>query len=237
MGDTTSFGGAIYSNGGSLNVNNSNFINITSRGGNLVYGGVIYSENGGSITVTNSNFINTTARGVYTYGGAIYSKGSVTVTKSSFINTKVNGTLMGAGGAIFGSTGSNINVFGSTFINTTALGESGEGGAISGIDVPSNIVVFDSIFKNCQATNGGSDICSDGGVTLLSNDYDGKSTFNSTEVVGNPIIDFNGTFSELQYRIDSTPVNGVLNLVNKKYTANERDTTININKNITINGQ
>ena len=72
----------------------------------------------------------------------------------------------------------------------------------------------------------------------MGNDYDGKSEYNSTDVYADgEIIDLDGTFAEVQYRINITPVNGVLYLPNKKYTANENDKTINVNKNITINGQ
>ena len=65
----------------------------------------------------------------------------------------------------------------------------------------------------------------------MANDYDGKTTYNSSEIVGSPIINVTGSFAELQLMIDITPENGVLYLPNKKYTAIANDITIYNNEN------
>ena len=247
------YGGAIYNyNGGHLTVINSTFKDTTVSG-SFASGGAILS-NSGTVTVIGSTFKDTTSSGS-SGGGAIASTGVISVTNSIFINT----TSHGEGGAIDGQYGSTVRVLNSTFINTTSHGEGGaiygeykcivsvinstftnttgnHGGAIYGQH--NSVNVLDSKFTNCQAQNGGSDIYGKNNtITLLGNDYDGKDMYNNTEVVGDQIINVDSdSFKAVQLYIDITPVNSVLNLPNRKYTADENDTTINVNKNIIING-
>ncbi|MCF0226939.1 MAG: hypothetical protein HUK28_06530, partial [Methanobrevibacter sp.] len=219
---TAQYSGGAISSAGKVTVINSTFTNTRAE----YDGGAIYCY--GGVNVTNSSFTNTTSVG---YGGAIYNtnRGSVTLTNSSFTNTS-SGSY---GGAIYCITATVTN---SSFTNTTVIntGASRGGAILSYMDA----TVVDSKFKDCKAKIG-SDISSmSGSINLICNDYDGKNKYNNTEVNGNVnkyII--SGTFAEVEYRINQTEDKGVLNLENKKYTAIDNDTTINVNKNITINGQ
>ena len=212
------YGGAIYTGGNICNIINSTFINTSATCGD---GGAIYSEKG-TVFVLGSTFINTSA--TYGGGGAIANDGDdVFVSGSTFINISATGS----GGAIYGLN--SVSVINSTFNYTQS---SRFGGSIYGWD---NVKVFDSKFANNKA-NKGNDIYSRNCVTLISNVYGVKTIYATKDVVGNNIINLDGTFAELQYRINITPANSVLNLENKKYIASEKDNTIVINENIIIDG-
>ena len=154
-GNAAEYGGAIYSEGTVLIVNDCQFKNTTSINSG---GGAIYGVN---VTVIGSNFINTTATNEN--GGAIYGN-TISISNSTFIGTKAD-----LGGAIFGLD--DIKVVGSTFIGTKAdfggaicgwsiidvinstfnnITAEYDGGAIYGSDV----IVNDSIFTNTTAKNG-----------------------------------------------------------------------------------
>ena len=149
-----------------------------------------------SVTLKNINFIN--GRISDQYGGSVAGLFSdVTVINSTFTNTTAEG-----GGAIYCHGGSGSIVINSSFTNTSA---NSEGGAIYFDNFDG--IVIDSKFNGCHGDSG-SDIYSNSAVTLMGNDYDGKSTYNSTDIVADSIINLDGTFAEVQYRINITPVNG-----------------------------
>ena len=222
---TYAYGGGSIFNNGSLTADNCYFKNSTAYDGGAIC-------NYGNVVVSNSIFTNTKASND---GGAIYNNnGTVVVSNSNFTNS-----IASLGGGI-SSHLSNVSVFNSSFINNTADNKMIGGGALFNFDC--NVTVVDSSFTNTVA-NEGTDLYSFGGiVNLICNDYGGKTRYNSSEVFffGWSELDkyiVSGTFAEVQYRINTTENNGILNLKNKEYTADENDTTIVINKNITINGQ
>jgi fibronectin-binding autotransporter adhesin len=108
-------GGAIYNDGGELQISDSAFTDNTANGsdgepkheyGDGGYGGAIYSEDG-ELSVTSSSFTGNTAAGGYSasqyeeggYGGAIYSEdGELSVTSSSFSGNTATGSSKGTGG-------------------------------------------------------------------------------------------------------------------------------------------
>jgi predicted outer membrane repeat protein len=134
---TESYGGAIYNNGGNLNVKNCSFINntaLTGHGGaiynnegilmiktssftgNAAYsGGAIYLNDGG-LNVEECTFNNNSAH----YGGSIYNTGTLIITNCTFTdNNAVN-----CGGAIYYS-GGYLTVTNCKFTNSTATKNGG----------------------------------------------------------------------------------------------------------------
>jgi len=105
---TSSYGGAISNNYGTLTVSNSTFNNNQAT----MDGGAIYN-NHGTLTVSNSTFNNNQA----STGGAICNYyGTLTVSNSTFNNNQAV-----AGGAIFDYSQDELtNIISSNFINNTA---------------------------------------------------------------------------------------------------------------------
>nr|WP_255596573.1 Ig-like domain repeat protein [Methanobrevibacter sp. TMH8] len=125
----TNNGGAIYSGGGTVNINNSTFINNTSERS----GGAVYFFIG---SVFNSNFINNSAS---IDSGAIHSINEIFVDNSTFAGN--NASTAGA----ISLTRGNIN--NSIFDNNSADGV----GAVylKGVDA----IIFNSTFTNNKAKN------------------------------------------------------------------------------------
>jgi PKD repeat protein len=137
-GTASSFGGAIYANGGDVTDTNSTFANCSATGTASLFGGAIYAG-GGDVTDTGSTFTGCTAS---SEGGAIYASG-VTDTNSTFTNCSTPWD----GGAIFASD--TVTDTGSTFTNCSTTGN---GGAIcSG----NTVTTTRSTFANCSADYGG----------------------------------------------------------------------------------
>lgn len=96
-GFSDSNGGAIYSLGRNMTIENCTFTeNIVTK--ELGGGGAIY--NGEDMTITESTFNSNVIIGEHGDGGAIYNAGKITISKSAFANNMVIGEY-GYGGAIF----------------------------------------------------------------------------------------------------------------------------------------
>ncbi|GAB4527804.1 MAG: hypothetical protein OHK0046_45950 [Anaerolineae bacterium] len=91
----TSSGGAVYNSGGSLTISNSQFVdNYAASSGGAVY------NNGGSLTISNSQFVDNYAA---SSGGAIYSTNNGTLT---IAGTLIDGNRVeSAGGGIYMDSG------------------------------------------------------------------------------------------------------------------------------------
>ena len=226
-------GGAILisRNSNDNNIVDCNFIDNTATWGGAVYTG--YSTVG-SASITGCTFTNNVARNA---GGGVLSRFALAVNNSTFIgnralnadgggaiiewegsnsikisnSTFTSNTASGKGGAVHGKGTGNMEITNSTFTSNTA---SSNGGAICSGGA---VTVIDSEFKQCNA-NSGKDVYANGqNVNLICNDYDNKIKYGNGEVIGNVVkYVVSGTFAEVQYRIDSTPNNSVLNLENKK---------------------
>lgn len=154
-------GGAIFNNGGTVQITNSTITGNDAFGGANAFadggggnGGAIFNE-GGTLQITGSLFSNNSAFGGTSTlssggggnGGAISSNSShpLTIANSTFFGNKAtggNGTAIssggvGRGGAISGQGA--VTITGSTFYLNNATGgkggtsEPGEGGAIYGV--------------------------------------------------------------------------------------------------------
>ena len=133
------YGGAIYNDGGIVDIENSYFINNTAYN----YGGAIASDDNGNVKVTNTYFINSISKD--DAGGAIYSKNNLlNIYNSYFINCSAN-----FGSAIC-SLSSNTFIVSSEFRNNRAKYD---GGAL--YQMYSALNISDSIFYNNSAVNGG----------------------------------------------------------------------------------
>ncbi|MBU1219334.1 right-handed parallel beta-helix repeat-containing protein [Myxococcota bacterium] len=128
--DTAQGGGAIYRDGGSLQVINCNFINNTAPSpGQDIAGGAIYAFGGGFTTIAGSTFTENTASN----GGAIGSlNGDLTVINSVFSENAATGRdgnpgNGGCGGAIYQDGRDEITTFCGVLISNNSAGAIGGG--------------------------------------------------------------------------------------------------------------
>ena len=139
--------GQIYLSGSVLNVDNSNFLNTTSK-----YAAAIFSINDGSVIVKNSKFKNLFA---YKTAGAIGAKviSKLTISNCEFDNV----SSINNGGAIYADIFGDGSVFGSmTSITNTVFNNcySGFGGAVLQLD--GNLVIKNTNFtSNAAGYEGG----------------------------------------------------------------------------------
>jgi C1A family cysteine protease len=139
--------GQIYLSGSVLNVDNSNFLNTTSK-----YAAAIFSINDGSVIVKNSKFKNMFA---YKTAGAIGAKviSKLTISNCEFDNV----SSINNGGAIYADIFGDGSVFGSmTSITNSVFNNcySGFGGAVLQLD--GNLVIKNTNFtSNAAGYEGG----------------------------------------------------------------------------------
>ncbi len=139
--------GQIYLSGSVLNVDNSNFLNTTSK-----YAAAIFSINDGSVIVKNSKFKNLFA---YKTAGAIGAKviSKLTISNCEFDNV----SSINNGGAIYADIFGDGSVFGSmTSITNSVFNNcySGFGGAVLQLD--GNLVIKNTNFtSNAAGYEGG----------------------------------------------------------------------------------
>lgn len=141
-------GGAIYQNGGTLNIEGTTFENNKAMTAN---GGAVYFE-GNSLTVGDGcTFENNTAE--KGYGGAVYSKAPLTVNAATFDQNSAK-----KGGAVFVAKGGDSSINdGATFTKNTSTSD---GAAVCVYEDGSNMVGADSLtigkatFKENKSTGG-----------------------------------------------------------------------------------
>ncbi|MDR3222844.1 MAG: hypothetical protein LBT66_03775 [Methanobrevibacter sp.] len=138
-------GGAIYHNGGTLNLNNNillfNMANKTTSNG-----AGIYTKNG-IFNINNNTFERNTA---YGSGGAIYNQNS----KGTIDYCVLNENICKNNGAALYNNYFNVSLLNSSVFNNYALGN---GGAIYNDNYGTNFLVKQSLFENNTANkNGGS---------------------------------------------------------------------------------
>ena len=141
------YGGAIYSNGGTVTITGSTITGCSA----MVEGGAIYSV-GGTVTITGSTFTSCSASAD---GGAIFSSGTLIITSST-----ITGCTAGYGSAIF-SNGGTVTITDSTITGCSA----GYGGAIYST-WGSTVIVDSSQITGCTAHNSGGVIRSGNGGTV-----------------------------------------------------------------------
>lgn len=161
INNTGEYGGAIYMDGGYLDIKNSLFLNNYAYN----YGGAIACEYNSQVTIDKSRFIN--SRSLNDAGGAIYLKSSkITANNVNVSNSKatfggaitalsstvyleafngVNNTADYEGGAIYQMYGT-FTLRNSNFINNSAS----NGGALF-IDNTTSLILYQNIFKNNSA--------------------------------------------------------------------------------------
>ena len=176
-------GGAIYNNGGTVSIENSDF-----AGNTAVYGGAIYSY-GGKLTISNSEFMNNSAnQGAaifminadaeisntnFSHNNSLDGLGAIKLTDSTL--TLTGGTFDGnfadsnSGGAIYINSGSTLNIDGTRFINNYAKNDSdtadnGDGGALA---ISGTATIKNAYFENNRAIK--SSLSNDGGAIISGN--------------------------------------------------------------------
>lgn len=161
----TGRGGAVYMQGGTLTVQNTDAAkNPTFKGNKAANGGAIYAS-AGSVMVTSGNFTDNSAS---TYGGAIYYSGTGTVEIS---DGKISGNQAVNGGAIYAISGT-IKVNGTAEFegNNTRIkngAEQGDGGAVYMTQAVLELG-GSAQFNQNTAQNGGAIYSESGSITMAS---------------------------------------------------------------------
>lgn len=146
-GGETYLGGAIYNQGGTLDISDSAFTNNSAKFG----GGAIWSD--GTMDIARTVFRgNQATMDSYDGGGAIELGGNTTITDSTF-----EGNVARAdGGAVFSNSGATTTIAGSTFAHNVVDGTHntlGGGGAINaGVLNVTNSTFFQNGTGNFYAT-------------------------------------------------------------------------------------
>jgi predicted outer membrane repeat protein len=166
-------GGALYTEGGTINVNHSTFSGNSAACGPGCgnYGGAI-ANFGGVLNVSNSTFSGNSAD----VAGGIYNGGSLTVSNSTFA-----GNSSGDGGGIY-TFGGSATVSNSTFSGNSAF----SGGGISSYSDGSLTVSNSTFSDNSATTYGGGIYNSDASVTVSNSTFSGNSASRS----GGSIVNF-----------------------------------------------
>ena len=115
--NNSTFAGAVYNDGGNLNIDSSAFNDnfVDSNGLNFGIGGAVYNLADGYINVNNALFANNYSNGAAAYGGALangsltLNTGTVDVSNSTFLYNYAEGTVAPYGGAIFNNGDMTIN--------------------------------------------------------------------------------------------------------------------------------
>ncbi len=160
-------GGAIDLQSGSVDITNSNFSDNVANAG---HGGAIdLDPTNAELTITDSSFERNSSA---TEGGALFTEGDVNITNSSFIDN----TAVQSGGAISqaGNTSSTLTILDSTFTTnratSTALNQ-GDGGAVH-VDADGPTIIRRTNFASNSATNDGGAISIVGSSDVLLDDVD-----------------------------------------------------------------
>ncbi len=159
-------GGAIFNDGGTVNIYGSRFINNRAEylgGWYTGLGGAIYSN--GALRISNSIFSANSAE----EGGAVYSDSDASMMEVSASQFSSN-TSISTGGAI-SKRGGLLHIDQSVFLDNAAIGDHrrppgvfvGMGGAVFSLDA---IEIRNSTFGRNRAAHGGAIYLSDAGATL-----------------------------------------------------------------------
>jgi Bacterial Ig-like domain (group 3) len=154
-GQSSSFGGAILLEGGTLTVTDCAFSGNAATSG----GGAIVTEAGTTLTVSGSTFAGNTGG---TAGGAIFNSNNLVVTNSTFSGNHVS-LSNGGGGAIgFGGAGT-ATVTNNTFSGNYASGTGSRGGAIY-LGAGNTLTADNNVFSGNTASSTGAGIDNQGGT-------------------------------------------------------------------------
>ena len=174
--NSSSVGGAVHAEAGSLTVSSGTFNNngqATDFSDMTEYGGAIYIASGASVTLSGTpNFSGNTAS---ISGGAVYSVNALNITGGTFSANNA-GT---SGGAVYTSN-STLTISGGTFSGNNA---GSSGGAIH--NQASTLSISGATFNNSTAANS----AANGGAVFS---FGGTTTISSTAFTGNSSADCGG---------------------------------------------
>ncbi len=152
--NSDAYGGAIYNEAGTLNVNDSSFHSNQSHGQNGGGGGGGIYNASGTVLVTNSSFLNNSSSNG---GGISNMQGTVVVENCVFSNNhgiQWGGAIFSAGAFLYGYS-SSLTIEDSVFSANNTSGTSfgfGGGGAVAGLSM---LNILNSTFSGNSAQNHG----------------------------------------------------------------------------------
>ncbi len=176
-------GGAIFKNGGVMNVYNSTFTNnvaFDTANIGLTYGGAIDNKTG-LANIYNSYFANNSAK---IGGGAIINDGTLHIHNSAFVENKANSTSI-----LIGSQGGAISNYGTVYIHDTLFEKNlatadnldGLGGAIYN-QLDESVYIYNSSFFDNVAQDLGGAIYNDQDLYIYA--IDDKTVFSGNMAGG-----------------------------------------------------
>lgn len=223
---SSTFAGAIFNDGGNLNVANTSFTdNFVNAGGrNFGVAGALYNLSGGTANIDNTLFENNYTNGASSYGGAVANGyresvyvAQMNITNSTFRNNYAYGTVVPHGGALYNN--GNIDIKNTSFENNYVYGDDSMlvyGGALYNIGTMSldNAVIDGNYAQGSEYSPAlGGAIYNNSTLTInnsvLKNNYvkspyyaDGGAIYNDVNgntVISNSLIENNRVDSSASY--------------------------------------
>ncbi|MDR2831060.1 MAG: hypothetical protein LBB45_08570 [Methanobrevibacter sp.] len=194
-------GGAIYHNGGSMNIDNNTFM-FNSANGTISNGGAIYTENG-VFNTDNNTFDRNNALGD---GGALYNKNSKGLINSSIFHENI---CQKNGGAVYNNH-FNVSLNNCSVYNNYAIGN---GGALYNNKEGTNFLVKQTLFANNTANDNGGSVCNlaDSFFTYFSAFTTSKTVTGDGGAIYNDGSNINMELCDFQYNFAQGDGGGIYN--------------------------
>ena len=236
------YGGAIFLESGSVEVNNCSFEANQARVGGAIYGGpqldnsILYRLSDKSLTIKNCTF----TKNISPSGGAIGFEGNASDISIDDCDFNSNQAPNGQGGAIYitinSNTDTNMNILNNNFSGNSA--KDGIGGALF---LSGNFILKNNEFKNNTAESAGAMFLDDGKYRILNSSYED----NTAESGGAVYIDGTtiGEFSSNIYTSNNAANSGgalyirgncSIKFFKEQYSLNRADS---VGGSITVNGK
>lgn len=238
-GASSYYAGAIYNEGGTIDINNSYFANNYADSGSINFGagGAIYNMQNSTMNINSTLFENNYADGGLSYGGAIANgkpaseSANIIIQNSIFKNNYATSSGGSSGGAIYNN--GDIKIYSSLFENNQAIvteGSTASGGAIYN----SGTITIDNSTFSANGSSGVINTTTSGGVIFNNNSLTiSNSTFNnnltnsndSSLIAGGTIYNI-GTTSIQNTTFSSNKITGVEDVdiiggvINTRYNTN-----------------
>lgn len=238
-GASSYYAGAIYNEGGTIDINNSYFANNYADSGSINFGagGAIYNMQNSTMNINSTLFENNYADGGLSYGGAIANgkpasaSANIIIQNSIFKNNYATSSGGSSGGAIYNN--GDIKIYSSLFENNQAIvteGSTASGGAIYN----SGTITIDNSTFSGNGSSGVINTTTSGGVIFNNNSLTiSNSTFNnnltnsndSSLIAGGTIYNI-GTTSIQNTTFSSNKITGVEDVdiiggvINTRYNTN-----------------
>ena len=258
-GTSSYYAGAIYNEGGAIDVNNSYFANnyADSERINFGAGGAIYNMQNSTMNINSTVFENNYADGGSSYGGAIANGkpasgiANMTIQNSIFKNNYAISSSGSNGGAIYNN--GNIKIYSSQFENNSAQvteGSTASGGAIynSGTAlIDGSAFIGNGSISTTFTTTSGGVIFNNNSLTITNSTFNNNdNSSEDTSLIAGGTIYNEGTTNIQNTSFSSNKTNGTKDvdiiggIINNRFNTsvlNVENSTFVQNEILTGNGE